>query len=108
MIAVMKHKRLALGLLASVCLLTPVANAQSVPAFGGSFNITGYKEPALDSPYTWCFDFTKTGEVLFPNSGTWKVPSYAEGWSGTWYQDGDEASFKEWPTVSTSSRGKED
>jgi hypothetical protein len=70
------------------CLLTPAANASAT--FSGSWNITGYFEPGLTSPYTWCFDFTKTGGVLFPNSGTWNVPSYSLGWSGTWYQTGDE------------------
>jgi hypothetical protein len=77
---------LLLGVL--VCLLPPVANAAST--LSGSFNITGYKEPGLTGPYTWCFDFTKTGTVLFPNSGTWNVPSYSYGWFGTWYQTGDE------------------
>ncbi len=63
----------------------------AVPKFGGSYNITGYKEPTLGGPYTWCFDFTNTGTVLgFPDSGTWNVPSYSLGWSGEWYVDGDE------------------
>jgi hypothetical protein len=81
---------LSLGFLVCAFLLAPTANAQSVPNFGGSYNITGYFEPALTGSYTWCFNFTKTGGVLFPNSGTWNVPSYTNGWSGTWYQDGDE------------------
>src|SRR5579862_2452239 len=88
-----QYRLLSLGLLASACLMAPLAKAQSVPTFGGSYNITGFKEPALNGPYTWCFNFVKTGNVLFPNSGTWSVPSYAGGWSGTWYQDGDEVIF---------------
>jgi hypothetical protein len=83
----------SVGLLVCAFLVAPAANAQSVPNFGGSYNITGYFEPALSGSYTWCFNVTKTGTVLFPNSGTWNVPSYAYGWSGTWYQDGDEIIF---------------
>jgi hypothetical protein len=87
----MKSKVLCLCLLACVCLLTATASAAEAPAvFGGSFNITGYLEPTLGGSYTYCFAFTKTGTVLFPNSGTWTVPSYSAGWSGTWYQTGDE------------------
>jgi hypothetical protein len=78
------------GLLACMCLMVPMAKAANVPTFAGSYSITGYFEPALTGSYTWCFDFVKTGSVLFPNSGTWSVPSYAFGWKGTWYQDGDE------------------
>jgi hypothetical protein len=93
-IATTKSKWLTLGLLAGACLLAPAAKAQSVvPTFGGSYSITGYFEPALSGSYTWCFDFVKTGSVLFANSGTWSVPSYAFGWKGTWYQDGDEIIF---------------
>jgi hypothetical protein len=93
-IATTKSKLLALGLLAGACLLAPTAKAQSVvPSFGGSYSITGYFEPALTGSYTWCFNFVKTGSVLFANSGTWSVPSYAYGWKGTWYQDGDEIIF---------------
>lgn len=73
--------------------MAPAAKAQGVPNFGGSYNISGYFEPGLGGPYTWCFNFVKTGGVLFPNSGTWSVPSYAFGWKGTWYQDGDEIVF---------------
>jgi hypothetical protein len=40
------------------------------------------------------FVFTKTGGVLgYPNSGTWSVPAYADGWSGQWYENGDEIMF---------------
>ena len=89
-----KGQLLALGLLAGVSLLTPAARAQSAPpALGGSYSITGFFEPALTGSYTWCFNFVKTGTVLFPNSGTWNVPSYPFGWKGTWYQDGDEIVF---------------
>jgi hypothetical protein len=88
-----KGALLCLGLLACALLFAPAANAQSVPNFGGSYSITGFFEPGLSGSYTWCFNFTKTGGVLFPNSGTWNVPSYAYGWSGTWYQDGDEIIF---------------
>ena len=63
----------------------------AVPKLAGSYNITGYVEPTLGGPYTWCFDFTNTGTVLgFPNSGTWNVPSYSAGWTGEWYVTGDE------------------
>ncbi len=93
-IATTKSKLLAVGLLAGACLLAPAAEAQSVvPSLSGSYSITGYFEPALSGSYTWCFDFVKTGTVLFANSGTWSVPSYAYGWKGTWYQDGDEIIF---------------
>ena len=89
-----KSKFLCLGLLlASSCLLTPAARAQSVPAFGGSYKITGFFEPGLSGSYTYCFNFVKTGSVLFPNSGTWTVPSYPYGWKGTWYQNGAEIIF---------------
>jgi hypothetical protein len=93
-IAMTKYKLLTLGLLASIWVLTPAAEAQDVPQLSGSYSITGFKEPPLNGPYTWCFNFTKTGEVLFPNSGTWTVPSYSEGWNGTWYQVGDEIIFQ--------------
>jgi hypothetical protein len=84
-------KSTLLCLMVCVCLLTAAASAAEAPAvFSGSFNITGYREPTLGGAYTWCFAFTKTGTVLFPNSGTWTVPSYSSGWSGTWYQTGDE------------------
>jgi hypothetical protein len=86
-----------LSLFASACLLATTVNAQSVatvPNLGGSWTITGYFEPNLGSPYTYCFNFTTNpNSVLFPNSGTWKVPSYSLGWNGTWYQDGDEIIF---------------
>jgi hypothetical protein len=65
----------------------------AIPNLGASYEITGYLEPNLSSPYTWCFDFTTNGSVLFPDSGTWNVPSYSFGWSGTWYRDGDEIIF---------------
>ena len=87
-----KRRLLPLALMACVSFITSAAKAQ-VPNFGGSYNISGYFEPGLGGPYTWCFNFTKTGSVLFPNSGTWDVPSYPFGWSGTWYQDGDEIIF---------------
>ena len=61
------------------------------PKLTGAFNITGYKEPELDGPYTYCFQFTTDGSVMGnPNSGSWTVPSYAPGWSGQWYANGDE------------------
>jgi len=85
------------GKIASLCLLLFLASLPSfaagppIPKFTGSFNITGYLEPSLGSPYTYCFDFTNTGTVLgFSNSGTWNVPSYSAGWFGEWYVDGDE------------------
>jgi len=87
----MKTKLMSLCVVLCMCLPVWGGNAAPpTPNFGGSFNITGYVEPGLNGPYTWCFDFTKTGGVLFPNSGTWNVPSYSLGWSGTWYQTGDE------------------
>jgi hypothetical protein len=87
----MKGKFLSHCLVVCVCLLASAASAADAPAtFAGSFNITGYLEPALSSSYTYCFVFTKTGGVLFPNSGTWTVPSWSPGWNGTWYQTGDE------------------
>jgi hypothetical protein len=92
-IALMKSKRLSWGLLACVCSLAPVVQAQSVPKFGGSYSVTGYKEPDLGGSYTYCFNFTTNGSVLFANSGTWTVPSYSFGWNGTWYQNGDEIIF---------------
>jgi hypothetical protein len=91
--ASLTSKLLPLGLLTCLCLMAPAAKAQAVPNFGGSYNISGYFEPGLGGPYTWCFNFVKTGGVLFANSGTWSVPSYAFGWQGTWYQDGDEIIF---------------
>jgi hypothetical protein len=63
----------------------------AAPKVSGSYNITGYLEPNLASPYTWCFNFTTTGTVLgFTNSGSWNVPGYSGGWSGQWYVSGDE------------------
>ncbi len=85
-------KTLVWTVLAALCLFGGAVQAQT-PTFGGSWDITGYTEPALTSPYSWCFDFTTTGTVLYPNSGTWNVPSYGYGWSGTWYQVGEEVIF---------------
>lgn len=87
----MKSKLFCLSLLLICACLPAVAAGPPIPKFQGSFNITGYLEPTLGSPYTWCFDFTNTGTVLgFANSGTWNVPSYTSGWFGEWYVDGDE------------------
>ena len=86
----MKAKFVLLALLASTAGLV-VLPAQAEGNFGGSYNITGYHEPVLNAPFTYCFDFTVTGGVLgFPNSGTFNVPSYAGGWTGDWYRNGDE------------------
>jgi hypothetical protein len=86
----MKAKFALLSILASTAGLA-VHSAHADPGLAGSFNITGYDEPALTSSYTWCFDFTKTGGVLgYPLSGTWNVPAYSFGWTGDWYQVGDE------------------
>lgn len=87
----MKAKLALLSLLALTAGLA-VPSAQAEGIFTGSFNITGYLEPGLGSPYTWCFDFTTTsGHVPgYPVSGTWNVPSYSDGWTGDWYQVGDE------------------
>ena len=61
------------------------------PRLNGAFNITGYKEPELEGPYTYCFQFTTDGSVMgYPNSGSWTVPGYVPGWSGQWYANGDE------------------
>ncbi|HUA15973.1 MAG TPA: hypothetical protein VMG31_11790 [Verrucomicrobiae bacterium] len=71
--------------------LSSFAGTPPFPKLSGAFNITGYKEPSLQNPFTYCFEFTNTGTVLgFPNSGTWSVPSYAPGWFGEWYANGDE------------------
>jgi len=82
------------GIFACLCIIALLILAGSLlaaPKLNGSFNITGYLEPTLGSPYTWCFDFTNTGTVLgYSNSGTWNVPSYSSGWSGQWYVNGDE------------------
>jgi len=87
----MKGKIVCLCVLLFCVSLPAFAAGPPVPKFNGSYNITGYLEPSLGSPYTWCFDFTNTGAVLgFANSGTWNVPSYSSGWSGEWYVNGDE------------------
>jgi hypothetical protein len=74
-----------------VCLSLPALAVEPlIPNIGGSYNITGYKEPNLNGAYTYCINFTNTGTVLgFSNSGTWNVPSYGD-WSGEWYRNGDE------------------
>ena len=89
----MKRNLVALTLLGVLmCLFPSAANASAKLA--GSFNLTFNGEPSLVYLSTWCFDFTTTGGVLgFPNSGTWNVPSYSFGWSGEWYQNGDEVIF---------------
>src|SRR5215470_9851964 len=87
----MKAKLLCLSLLLVSACLPAFAAGPPIPKLQGSFNITGYLEPNLSNPYTWCFDFTNTGTVLgFSNSGTWNVPSYTSGWFGEWYVNGDE------------------
>jgi hypothetical protein len=87
----MKSKLVCLGLLLCVCIPAWGENAPPVPNFSGSWNITGYLEPGLPQPgYTYCFDFTTTGKIFYSTSGTWNVPAYSAGWSGTWYQSGDE------------------
>jgi hypothetical protein len=87
----MKAKLIILSLLLFCFALPAFSAGPPIPKFQGSYNITGYLEPSLGSPYTWCFDFTNTGTVLgFSNSGTWNVPSYSGGWFGEWYVDGDE------------------
>jgi hypothetical protein len=89
----MKRNFVSLCLLGVLmCLFPSAANAGA--KFSGSFNVSFYGEPSLGHLSTWCFDFTTTGGVLgFPNSGTWNVPSYDFGWSGEWYQNGDEVIF---------------
>ncbi|HTS36545.1 MAG TPA: hypothetical protein VMH04_12790 [Candidatus Solibacter sp.] len=87
----MKGKIALLCVLLFAVSLSAFAANPPIPKFTGSWNITGYLEPGLTSPYTYCFDFTNTGGVLgFTNSGTWNVPSYSAGWSGEWYVNGDE------------------
>jgi hypothetical protein len=84
-------KKLALICALFLMSLPAIAGTPPFPRLSGAFNITGYKEPELENPFTYCFDFTYTGEVLgYPNSGTWTVPSYALGWVGEWYANGDE------------------
>ena len=87
----MKRKPVLLSVMLFAVTLSAFAAGPPFPKFSGAFNITGYKEPALDSPYTYCFEFTNDGSVLgYPNSGSWSVPSYAPGWFGQWYANGDE------------------
>jgi hypothetical protein len=87
----MKAKLVLLCVLIGVVTLPSAAGTPPFPKLSGGFNITGYKEPELENPYTWCFDFTVTGNVLgYPNSGTWSVANYAPGWFGEWYANGDE------------------
>jgi|SRR5580704_4578965 hypothetical protein len=85
-------KKLALTCTVLFLMTLPaLAGTPPFPKLSGAFNITGYKEPELENPFTYCFDFTNTGGVLgYPNSGTWTVPSYAPGWVGEWYANGDE------------------
>jgi len=87
----MKRTFVCLAVLVFCVSLPAFAADPPVPLFQGSYNITAYEEPSLGSFYTWCFVFTNTGGVLgYSNSGTWTVPSYSLGWSGTYYVTGDE------------------
>ncbi len=88
----MKTKPVLLSVvLLLVSLSAFAAGPPPFPKLTGAFNITGYKEPELNNPYTYCFEFTNDGSVLgYPNSGSWTVPSYAPGWFGQWYANGDE------------------
>jgi len=88
----MKAKFALLSFVACAASLPALAAEPAIPNVAASYNITGYHEPNLSAPYTWCFNFTTTaGSVLgFADSGTWTVPSYSFGWSGTWYRNGDE------------------
>lgn len=88
----MKSKPVLLSVLLVVVSLSAfAAGPPPFPKLSGAFNITGYKEPELQNPYTYCFEFTNDGSVLgYPNSGSWTVPGYALGWVGQWYASGDE------------------
>jgi hypothetical protein len=75
--------------LACACAGLPLG-AHAEGNFSGSWTITGYREPNLGQPFSWCFDFGAGSVLAFPNSGNWNVPSYGAGWSGDWYRNGDE------------------
>ncbi len=82
---------LTCALLFGMSLSAFAAGPPPFPKLSGAFNITGYKEPELNGPYKYCFEFTNDGSVLqYPNSGSWTVPSLSSGWFGQWYADGDE------------------
>jgi hypothetical protein len=83
----MKTKLALLSLVASVVSLPAFSTG---PNFGGSWNITGEHEPNLNEPFEYCFDFTTDGSVLGADSGTFNVPSWSPGWTGSWYRSGDD------------------
>ena len=87
----MTRRTMTAGIVLAVCLLFVSSAMAAGPEFAGTWTVTFYPLPNLQTASaTQCVVFTKDGSQLsVANSGTWTSPSFS-GWSGGWYQIGND------------------